>query len=111
MTIGQGARPGISLSLVLVILPFVFGCATIVSFSQSDLKVTKGRQLRARQEFYGILDITVPQISISENLAKQCPGGLVTGVETTLQKRDLIIYQIYVLEAKASCQGEADPKL
>jgi hypothetical protein len=45
---------------------------------------------------------------VNKALAQRCPGGEISGVETALVKRELIIAQIYELRAKASCQSSAE---
>lgn len=87
------------------------GCQTIVSISQSEIRVHKGKQIVANDETYNILNFLEPQISIKSLLAKQCPGGLVTGVETVLRKREFIILQKYNLSASASCQDAVEGNL
>ena len=80
------------------------GCQSILSVSHSDMTVKKGAQIFVRDSDFGILHLFTPDISVSGKLASKCPGGLVTGVEATARLRDFIIFQIYSLEAKASCQ-------
>lgn len=97
----------VSLFLVLINLS---GCVSIVSFSQSNVTAKKARTVAAEDSGVGYLNLTVPELSIHEKLAQTCPAGNLTNVETTLSKRDLILIQDYVLEAKASCQDSVDLK-
>ena len=78
------------------------GCVTIVSFSQSDMKVENGHRVEAHDRGLGFLNLYVPDLSSNTQLAKLCPGGLVTGLETSLRKRGFLIVQDYQLNTVAS---------
>ena len=76
-----------------------------MSISQSDMKVIKGHEIEAQDNQAGFLNLTSPDLSNMKELAKKCPGGSVTGIETVLRKRELIIIQVYDLQSRASCQN------
>lgn len=83
------------------------GCQTIVSSSHSDMVVKKGQTVKAYDNRTGILNLTTPDLTVSETLAGKCPGGIITGVESILRKRDFLIVQFYDLDVTGSCQNPA----
>jgi outer membrane protein OmpA-like peptidoglycan-associated protein len=68
----------------------------------------RGSPVSAADGDYGILYLTKPQGLISAanaDLAKQCPSGLLTDVQTQLSMRDwFLIVQYYTLAANAVCK-------
>lgn len=90
----------------LILATFILSsCQTIVSISQSDMEVKKGHAIDVEVQELGYLNLIAPtNISVQKELAVKCPGGRITGVETMLLKRELVLVQIYDLKAQASCQ-------
>jgi hypothetical protein len=82
------------------------GCASIVSVSQSDMKVYQGHAIDAEDHGYGFMELSIPELSTNKSLAKQCPAGTVTGVETVLTRYDFFFVQRFDLNSTASCQDD-----
>jgi hypothetical protein len=97
--------------VVLCLLSALSSCQTIVSISQSDIDVKKGTGISVSDSQMGFFNLSTPHLSVDQKLANSCPGGHVTGVETTLLKREFIVVQTYDLHAKASCQGSVSFEL
>lgn len=93
-----------SFFITSILISTQLACQTIVSISNSEMDVKKGKEVNVSDSRLGYFNLIVPDISVNEKLAKNCIGGTVTGVETILLKRELFIVQIYDLMAKASCQ-------
>jgi hypothetical protein len=96
------------LVLVCFCTAWLAACVSVSSISQSEMKVTKGQRIEATDSHTAVLSLYAPQLSTMKELAEQCPGGLVTGIETTLIKRDFFVVQLYLLQSKASCQGRVN---
>lgn len=94
---------------LLIGLLIFTGCQTIVSISNSDIEVKKGVPIAAVVGELSFFNLYTPKLSIVEQLAKKCPGGRVTGVETVLLKRELIILQDYSLYSTATCLNSLEP--
>lgn len=82
-------------------------CAFVQS-STISATTGSGTPVTATDSDYGILRLTVPRELVSDtgaDLAKQCPSGLLTDVQTQLSMRDwLLIVQSYSVTANAVCK-------
>lgn len=95
----------LSYILLICLCSILNSCQTIISHSQTEIIVKKGHGVSAFDSQMSFLNLYAPNMSIIDKLVKSCPGGIVSGVETTLLKREFLLFQIYDLNAKASCQG------
>lgn len=89
----------------IIFLLLLSSCQTIVSVSMSDMDVKKGVEIEAFDSRHGLLNLLTPRFHLNEMLAKKCPGGSVSGVQTSLLKREFVLFQIYDIQASASCQN------
>jgi outer membrane protein OmpA-like peptidoglycan-associated protein len=101
-----------SLALGAFLSPSLSACVLIHSSTISE-STGSGSAVSAVDSDYGILRLSKPQgltSAASADLAKQCPSGLLTDVQTQLSMRDwLLIVQYYTVMANAVCKPPPPP--
>src|SRR5579883_122225 len=96
----------------VLLLCALSACVFVRSSSISESSGA-GSAVSATDSDYGILRLTKPQgltAAANADLAKQCPSGLLSDVQTQLSMRDwLLIVQYYTVTANAVCKPPPPP--
>ena len=101
---GKSSLMKLALSLVIAAFPLISGCTTIMSVSVSEIHPNNQTIISADDFGTGIFRLTTPDLHVMDKLRRQCPEGMVSGVETHLTVTDiLLIVQQWRLHADAYC--------
>ena len=114
---GEGLRKPIAASIGLLIVgatfSLCFSACVMIQSSTIGESTGAGSPVSARESDYGLLRLSKPQgltSAASADLAKQCPSGLLTDVQTQLSMRDwLLLVQYYTVAADAVCKPPPPP--
>jgi hypothetical protein len=92
---------------ILTSAVLVSGCASIVSNSLSSVRPGAGQYVSTtisatEMLYFQTPDELTPEQARSQ-LMRECGGNELTGVTTSITKRDFVLFQIYTLRANAIC--------
>jgi len=103
----------VSVLLGYAIASFWLSACVFIRSSSIGQTTGSGTAISASDSDYGILLLSKPQgltAAANADLAKQCPSGLITDVQTQLSMRDwLAIVQYYTVDANAICKPPPPP--
>ncbi len=80
------------------------GCVSVYAHSLSDGASAAGEPVESRDEGVGLFQLFAPDLEVRGDLARKCPSGRLSSVETVGWKRDWFgVVQVYDLRARATC--------
>nr|BFD65059.1 hypothetical protein HAGR004_00810 [Bdellovibrio sp. HAGR004] len=95
-------------ALLLCTAVLLSNCTSLQSHSGGAV-TTSGQRVQAESTKVAILNLAsmneaaLQDIRVYKKLHAQCPDGKITDVETTMWKRDWILFQTYNIDATATC--------
>lgn len=94
-----------NLSAVFAIGMLVFGngCISKYSHAVSASNGTQGQPIEAEASGTGILMLSAPDLNAGDALKAKCPSGKISNVETQSKVRNLLLVQLYAVEARGVC--------
>lgn len=99
--------------IISAALSFSLSACVMINSSTISESTGGGAPISASRSDYGILRLSKPQgltSAASTDLARQCPSGLITDVQTQLSLRDwFLIVQYYTVDANAICKPPPPP--
>jgi hypothetical protein len=95
------------LAAILATAMLTTGCASFVSNSLSSVRPGAGKYVSTTVSATEMLYLKAPDEVTPEQarsqLMRECGGNELTGVTTSITKRDFVLFQIYTLRANAIC--------
>jgi hypothetical protein len=79
------------------------GCVAHYSHAVSAGTGNEGSEVTGEDSGVGILMLTAPTLNAAADLKKKCPSGKLSNVETQATMRNVLIVQLYSVEAHGVC--------